>query len=130
MCVICSLGDMLQALVANALLSSSLAPGNVAVEVVHGTGTPLGDPIEVSALSGALAAGRAPVPPVLASVKACLPPADALPLCRNMHLRPESVGAPAPHVQPLQACTTSGTCGEIGPRVRRAALQACCRTVL
>ncbi len=83
MCIICSLGDMLQALVANALLSGSLAPGNMAVEVVHGTGTPLGDPIEVSALSGALAAGRAPVPPVLASVKACLPLADALPLCRT-----------------------------------------------
>ena len=60
---------LLQALVANALASGSLAPSVVAAVVVHGTGTPLGDPIEVSALSGALAQGESSGPPLLASVK-------------------------------------------------------------
>ena len=45
---------------------------------VHGTGTPLGDPIEVGALAGALsAAGHEHVPPcklTLGSIKVCHPP--------------------------------------------------------
>ena len=44
-----------QVLVAIALKSGALAASNVAYVAVHGTGTPLGDPIEVGALSQSLA---------------------------------------------------------------------------
>jgi len=65
--------DLVQALVASALVTSGWEPSSVAALAVHGTGTPLGDPIEVSALAGALATGKAPGPPVMASVKARVP---------------------------------------------------------
>jgi 3-oxoacyl-(acyl-carrier-protein) synthase len=44
----------LQALVATALAAAAVAAAGVAYVAVHGTGTPLGDPIEVGALGAAL----------------------------------------------------------------------------
>ena len=76
----------LQALVASALASGSLAPLLVAAVMVHGTGTPLGDPIEVSALREALAQSDAAKSPVLASVKVwcCAMRAVHTPCCTGL----------------------------------------------
>lgn len=48
----------LQALVATALRYGGGTASDVGVVAVHGTGTPLGDPIEVGALAQALTASR------------------------------------------------------------------------
>ena len=45
---------MVQALVASCLNRAALPPEDVQYMALHGTGTPLGDPIEVGALSAAL----------------------------------------------------------------------------
>ena len=45
----------MQALVGIAIRSGSLSAEDVSYMAVHGTGTPLGDPIEVGALAAALA---------------------------------------------------------------------------
>lgn len=58
-----------QVLVAAALHSGGLRSSSVGHLTVHGTGTPLGDPIEVGALAGALSSGVSPVQ--IASVKVC-----------------------------------------------------------
>ena len=47
-----------------AMSGCALDAGNVAAVAVHGTGTPLGDPIEVGAL-GMVLGGFVPVTPVL-----------------------------------------------------------------
>ena len=44
-------------LVAEVVAGADLAPGATAFVAVHGTGTPLGDPIEVNALGAALGSG-------------------------------------------------------------------------
>lgn len=51
----------LQALVGIAVRSGEHAARDISYVAVHGTGTPLGDPIEVGALSAALAAHDPPV---------------------------------------------------------------------
>ena len=48
-------GPAQTALVRNALQVAGKNPGNVKMLSLHGTGTPLGDPIEVGALGPALA---------------------------------------------------------------------------
>ena len=63
-------------LLASALSSGKLRPSAVQAVAVHGTGTPLGDPIEVGALGQALhrhlgSAESAEGPVALPSVKAC-----------------------------------------------------------
>ena len=60
-----------QVLVGRALQAGQLAASQVAYVAVHGTGTPLGDPIEVGALAGALAGS--PQAPIIGSVKARAP---------------------------------------------------------
>lgn len=45
---------MFQALVASCLDRAALSPEAIEYMALHGTGTPLGDPIEVGALSAAL----------------------------------------------------------------------------
>ena len=51
---------------------TGLVPGQLAYVAVHGTGTPLGDPIEVGALGAALAGpGGQPHHAMLGSVKSC-----------------------------------------------------------
>ena len=49
-----------------------MSPVSVAFVAIHGTGTPLGDPIEVNALSQPLASKAQPLRPVaMLSNKAC-----------------------------------------------------------
>lgn len=50
-------GPAQTALIKTALAVARLAPQEVALVSMHGTGTPLGDPIEVGALGQGLAAG-------------------------------------------------------------------------
>ena len=61
-------GPAQSALIRTALAVAALAPRDVALVSVHGTGTPLGDPIEVGALGQGLAAG--PGPPSLVTLGA------------------------------------------------------------
>ena len=67
-------GPSQSALIRDALQAASLAGPDMAFVAVHGTGTPLGDPIEVGGLGGALK-GHGAVQeqhrPVMGSVKAC-----------------------------------------------------------
>ena len=49
-------GPSQQALISSCLRDADAAPTAVGYTAVHGTGTPLGDPIEVGALAGALGA--------------------------------------------------------------------------
>ena len=51
-------GPAQQAVVRAALRAGQLAPGAVIAVQMHGTGTPLGDPIEVGALAAALVESR------------------------------------------------------------------------
>jgi acyl transferase domain-containing protein/acyl carrier protein len=60
-----------QAVIRQALAHAGVEPAAVAYLEAHGTGTPLGDPIEVQAAAAALGEGRAPDRPLLiGSVKA------------------------------------------------------------
>ncbi len=54
----------MQAVVRQAMSGCALDAGNIAAVAVHGTGTPLGDPIEVGAL-GMVLGGVVPATPVL-----------------------------------------------------------------
>jgi myxalamid-type polyketide synthase MxaB len=66
-------GPAQQRLIATALARAGLKPADVAYLEAHGTGTALGDPIEVQAAAGALGPGRdAARPLLLGSVKANL----------------------------------------------------------
>ena len=68
-----SLGlDRAQVLVGTTLRSGGLQAANVSYVAVHGTGTPLGDPIEVGALAGALSGGPRHIPLTIDSVKVSL----------------------------------------------------------
>lgn len=61
----------LQALISTALASGLLSPAWVGAVAVHGTGTPLGDPIEVGAIKSAFMERSAGLPLSLTSVKSC-----------------------------------------------------------
>jgi epothilone polyketide synthase D len=66
-------GPSQEALLRSALAHARVSPADVQYVECHGTGTPLGDPIEVQALGRALAEGRDPKRPVLlGSVKSNL----------------------------------------------------------
>ncbi|WP_437692902.1 SDR family NAD(P)-dependent oxidoreductase [Sorangium sp. So ce176] len=58
-------GPSQQAVIRQALQQAGIAPPDVSYVECHGTGTSLGDPIEVQALGAALGAGRAPGRPVV-----------------------------------------------------------------
>jgi malonyl CoA-acyl carrier protein transacylase len=63
-------GPAQQALIRQALQSSGLEPSDVSYIEAHGTGTALGDPIEVGALGAVFGEGRSPQDPlVIGSVK-------------------------------------------------------------
>jgi myxalamid-type polyketide synthase MxaE and MxaD len=63
-------GPAQAAVIRQALRSANVAPAQIGYLEAHGTGTPLGDPIEVSALQSVLLDGRAPDQPcLLGSVK-------------------------------------------------------------
>ena len=64
-----------QALVSAALMDAKAVPMSVRFVAVHGTGTPLGDPIEVGALGAALGPGRTEASQItLGSNKVCSSP--------------------------------------------------------
>jgi acyl transferase domain-containing protein/acyl carrier protein len=58
-----------QAVIREALLKAQVEPAQVSYVETHGTGTPLGDPIEVNALGAVFGSGRSPRPLMLGSVK-------------------------------------------------------------
>src|SRR6185369_3426378 len=63
-------GPSQQAVIRRALAQAGVSPAEVGYIECHGTGTPLGDPIEVQALGAVLGEGRAPDRPVvIGSVK-------------------------------------------------------------
>lgn len=64
-------GPSQRSLVQDCIHSAQVRPGQIEYTAVHGTGTPLGDPIEVGALAGALGKGAQTrlTPPSLGSVK-------------------------------------------------------------
>src|ERR1051325_1938644 len=63
-------GDNILALIREALAKAGLEPAQISYVETHGTGTPLGDPIEVEALGTVLGQGRsAATPLLLGSVK-------------------------------------------------------------
>ena len=63
-------GPSQEAVIRAALADAGIAPLDVSYVEAHGSGTPLGDPIEVQALAAALASGRSPDEPlVIGSVK-------------------------------------------------------------
>ncbi|MEM1256295.1 MAG: SDR family NAD(P)-dependent oxidoreductase [Cyanobacteria bacterium P01_H01_bin.21] len=53
-------GPAQQAVIRQALADANVAPAEVQYVETHGTGTPLGDPIEVDAIQAVLSAGRSP----------------------------------------------------------------------
>ena len=53
-------GPSQQAVIRQALANANVAPSQIQYVETHGTGTPLGDPIEVAALQAVLAPGRSP----------------------------------------------------------------------
>ncbi|MDD5286330.1 MAG: SDR family NAD(P)-dependent oxidoreductase [Desulfuromonadaceae bacterium] len=60
-----------QQVIRRALADAGLAPADISYVEAHGTGTPLGDPVEVSGISGVYCNGRNPgTPLLLGSVKA------------------------------------------------------------
>ena len=83
-------GPSQQSLIASCLGAAGISPSAVAYVAVHGTGTPLGDPIEVGALAGALAgkAGERDLPLSLGSVKVglCWIPETAPLICPHSHM--------------------------------------------
>lgn len=62
-------GPSQQSLLAACWNSAGVGPQSVGMVAVHGTGTPLGDPIEVGALAGALGRRLGAAPLLLGSVK-------------------------------------------------------------
>ena len=85
---LCSHLCRVQLLVSRALKAGCLNAAKVGFVAVHGTGTPLGDPIEVGALAGALAGAAPTKPPVLGSVKVQPCWADHIAPIVPMHLSP------------------------------------------
>ncbi|HTN85332.1 MAG TPA: acyltransferase domain-containing protein, partial [Sorangium sp.] len=71
-------GPSQEAVIRRALEQARVSPAAVGYVETHGTGTPLGDPIEVQAVAAVLGEGRAPdVPVVLGSVKTNIGHAEA-----------------------------------------------------
>jgi len=71
-------GTAQQALISQALKNSKIEPSQVSYVETHGTGTPLGDPIEVRALTSVLSEGRSPEHPLMiGSVKTNIGHLDA-----------------------------------------------------
>lgn len=67
-------GPSQTSLISDVITAAGIAARDVTFVAVHGTGTPLGDPIEVNALGQALAplgARNAPRPATMGSVKSC-----------------------------------------------------------
>ena len=66
-------GPSQTSLIQLAISISDIAPSSLSFVALHGTGTPLGDPIEVSALGVALtkSSNQSPRPLTMGSVKAC-----------------------------------------------------------
>ncbi|HRI53605.1 MAG TPA: beta-ketoacyl synthase N-terminal-like domain-containing protein, partial [Pseudomonadota bacterium] len=104
-------GPAQQAVIERALAQSGVIPGEVCYVECHGTGTRLGDPIELQALGAVLSRGRAPShPAVIGSVKSNLGHTQAAAgvagiiktvlalqhekIPKSLHFR-----APTPHVQ-------------------------------
>src|SRR5262249_18507712 len=65
-------GPAQQALIRQALAASRLAPADIDYIEAHGTGTALGDPIELDALSAVFGDRNGSAPPVPGSVKTTL----------------------------------------------------------
>ncbi|KAI8473974.1 MAG: thiolase-like protein [Monoraphidium minutum] len=120
-------GPAQQDVVRAALDSAGLSPGDVTGVSMHGTGTPLGDPIEVGALAavfgGASRSGSAPAPLVLSASKSWLGHAEpAAGMVGLLQAARQVSGAEAPpigHLRTLNPLVASalGDRGARGGRV-------------
>lgn len=116
-------GPAQTALIRTALSMATSAMTDVAVASLHGTGTPLGDPIEVGALGNAMQGGLATAAwPPLALISNKVGPAESLP---DLHGIVYGVGRGSDRgLLVLQSCYghTEGTAGVSGALMALASL--------
>ncbi|HEY4002170.1 MAG TPA: thioester reductase domain-containing protein [Candidatus Xenobia bacterium] len=126
-------GPSQEAVIRDALTAAGVAPHQVGYVETHGTGTPLGDPIEVKALAGVFAADRNPERPLrIGSVKTNIGHTEgaagvagfikaALAVHHGTIPAHNHFKTPSPHIPwhrwPVQVPTKPSAWQEDGPRV-------------
>lgn len=102
-------GPAQQVVIRASLTAAGLSPGDVGALELHGTGTPLGDPIEIGAISAVLlkaASDRNPLQ--LAAGKTCVghtePAAGIVGLVSSLHAAAQEELPPILHLTQVSQC--------------------------